>query len=152
MIRHDFPKNNRGLQDPPVCYACAFQHIWAEVSFPHVLVLNSIFSALLHGQLLLPDLQPDKLGRGLPWPWYRGLHSWDTSEYRMDFCCCSDSNFSGHLQHFLELPGPPRLCLVVQGRGESQWGFRGKFNGLTFWWSVPKNLRLTFVAKILIAF
>ena len=59
-------QKNRGLQDPPVCYACAFQHIWAEVTFPDVQVLNSIFAALFHCQLLLPHLQPDKLGRGVP--------------------------------------------------------------------------------------
>ena len=26
-------QQNRGLQDPPVCYVCAFQQLWAEVGF-----------------------------------------------------------------------------------------------------------------------
>ena len=78
---------NRSLQDPPVCYVCAFQQLWAEVgfsdvkvvnrklwlemNFPDIKVVNQIaanitFSAIFHSQLLLPDLQPDKLGWRIP--------------------------------------------------------------------------------------
>ena len=37
-------QQNRGLQDPPVCYVCAFQQLWSEVGFSDVKVVNKISS------------------------------------------------------------------------------------------------------------
>ena len=41
-------------------------------------------------------------------------------------------SFPGHLQCFLELPGAPRLCLALSGRGESHRGLRCEYHGPVF--------------------
>ena len=41
-------------------------------------------------------------------------------------------SFPGHLQCFLELPGSPRLCLALSGRGESHRGLRCEYHGPVF--------------------
>ena len=80
---------------------------------------QALFSAIFYSQLLLHDLQPDKLGRWISRLGHRSFHSWDTCEKTKRQITVSKKwkgvHFQGTYSVSWSYQGPPGCVWLYRG-------------------------------------